>query len=339
MSSCIGASQVAPGVQPGVKASVLIPVKNGGPLLGEVLDAVLAQRTPWPFEVIVMDSGSSDASVDVARARGVRVEHVAPSEFGHGRTRNAMAALSRGEFLVFITQDAKPASEHWLAALVQACDSEPTVAGAFGPHLAYPHARAVTRRELAEHFSGFGQTLSVARLEDRARFESDPGYRQYLHFFSNNNSCLRRSVWEQIPFPDVMFAEDQSWALRAVEAGYGKAFAPGAAVYHSHDFGVWETLQRSFDESRSFSLYFGYRLQRTVRGVLRSALGLARRDYRWLRAEGLRGPSLWAASARMAVIEAARVLGQYLGAVSDRLPARLTALISRDQGLQRQGTT
>lgn len=320
-----------------IRASVLIPVKNGGPLLGEVLDAVLAQQAPWPFEVIVVDSGSSDDSVECARQRGVRVETISPAEFGHGRTRNLLASMAQGQFLVFITQDAKPASPQWLRNMVQGCDVEPGVAGAFGPHRAHPHARHVTHCELNLHFSGFGDKLSVVRLEDRVRFASDPGYRQWLHFFSSNNSCIRRSVWEQLPLPEVAFAEDQTWALRAIEAGHGKAFVPDAVVYHSHDFGVWETLQRNFDEARSFNLYFGYRIQDSLVRALKSGVQLARRDLGWLRSGGLRGWRLFKNALYMSFIEMARVAGQYLGTRHDRLPAWLLRSVSRDEQLQRAG--
>lgn len=319
------------------RASVLIPVKNGGALLGEVLDAVLAQQTPWPFEVIVVDSGSTDDSVQCARQRGVRVECIASSEFGHGRTRNYLASLSSGDFLVFITQDAKPANEHWLRHLVSGCDAQPDVAGAFGPHRAYAAARHVTHRELELHFAGFGSGLTLARLDDRERFARDPGYRQWLHFFSNNNSCLRRSVWQQLPFPDVAFAEDQTWALRAVEAGYAKAFVPEAMVFHSHDFGVWETLQRNFDEARSFQRYFGYRLQTSLAQALAAGVYLARRDWGWLRGAGLSGWRLIKNGGYMALIEVARTLGQYLGTRHDRLPVWLLRSVSRDERLQRAG--
>ncbi|WP_265258436.1 glycosyltransferase family 2 protein [Verminephrobacter aporrectodeae] len=318
-----------------VRASVLIPVKNGGPLLGEVLDTLLRQQTPWPFEVIVVDSGSSDGSVERVRTRGVRCEVIAPEAFGHGRTRNHLASLSRGEFLVFLTQDARPASAHWLNHLVAACAAEDDVAGAFGPHRAHPHARHVTHRELDQHFAGFGDQLSVVRLQDRARFAADPGYRQWLHFFSSNNACIRRSVWERLPLPDVAFAEDQTWALRAIEAGYGKAYAPEAAVYHSHDFGVWETLQRNFDEARCFRVHFGYRGQDSMLRALASALQLARRDARWLREAGLRGARLCRNALYMGGIECARIAGQYLGTQHARLPAWLLRWVSRDERLQR----
>lgn len=317
------------------KASILIPVKNGGALFGMVLDAVLQQQAPWPFEVIVVDSGSSDNSVLQAKQRGVQVIEIPPAEFGHGRTRNLLASKAQGDFLVFITQDARPASEHWLQHLVQACDSAPDVAGAFGPHQAHPEARWVTRRELEQHFAGFGSVQSVVRLDDRARFECDPGYRQWLHFFSNNNSCLRRSVWEHLPFPDVAFAEDQTWALAAIEAGYGKAYAPQAAVYHSHDFGIWETLQRNFDEARSFQRDFGYEMQRNLLRAWVSAGQLVRRDAAWLRQAGQRGWGWMKKTVYMAGIELARTSGQFLGTQHRRLPGWLLGVLSRDQGLQR----
>lgn len=316
------------------KASVLIPVKNGGALLGEVLDAVLAQQAPWPFEVIVIDSGSRDGSVECARQRSVRVECIPSSEFGHGRTRNQLASLSSGEFLVYITQDAKPADAHWLRHLVEGCDSAPDVAGAFGPHRAHPGARHVTQRELSEHFAGFGDTLSRVRMEDRERFEREAGYRQWLHFFSNNNSCLRRSVWQQLPFPEVMFAEDQTWMLAAIKAGYAKAFVPEAAVYHSHDFGVWETLQRNFDEARSFQRDFGYDMQRSLVRALASAGALARRDARWLRQAGVGGWPWIKNAGYMAGIELGRTVGQFLGTRHRGLPRWLLGMVSRDQALQ-----
>lgn len=319
------------------RASVLIPVKNGGPLLGEVLDAILTQETSWPFEILIVDSGSSDDSIEAARSRGIDVISIDPAEFGHGRTRNLLGSRSTGDFLVFLTQDAKPASPQWLKNLVEGCDSDPSIAGAFGPHRAYPQARHITHRELEAHFSGFGSELTLSKIEDAERFESDEGYRQYLHFFSSNNSCIRRSVWERLPLPEVEFAEDQTWALEVIKLGYTKAFIPEAIVYHSHDFGIWETLQRNFDEARSFERYFGYRLQTGLVSTFRSALMLSRRDYNWLGEAGLSGWRLIKNATYMAGIEVARTIGQLMGTKHLSLPPWLQRIASRDQQMQKKG--
>lgn len=318
-----------------MKASVVIPVKNGGARFREVLAAVLRQRAQWPFEVLVIDSGSSDGSADWARGQGVRVEEIPASSFGHGRTRNLGVRLTSGEFIVFLTHDACPGDEYWLTHLVGAADMAPDVGGAFGPHRGYPEASIVTTRELEVHFHGFGEQPNRVRIDDPGRYAADVGYRQFLHFFSNNNSCLRRSVWEQIPFPDVDFAEDQIWAREMLEAGFSKAFAPEAWVYHSHDFGVIETAQRGFDESRALQRLFGYVLVPSMPRLLRDWVYLVGRDSRWV----LGAPvSLWlkaGALFRVPALAGAKLVGRYLGSREDSLPDWLARSVSRDKALQR----
>jgi rhamnosyltransferase len=318
-----------------IKASVIIPVKNGGELFKHVLKAVLEQETPWPFEVLVIDSGSRDGSPEYAESLGARVQRIPPSSFGHGRTRNLGASLTHGEFIVFLTHDATPGDHAWLHNLVSACELTPRTAGAFGRHLAYPDASPITRRELANHFAGFGQTPTTVSLEDRQRYEREEGYRQFLHFFSNNNACLRRSVWETIPFPDVDFAEDQAWAKMIIEAGYEKAYAPDACVYHSHDFGIIETLQRAFDESRALKRIFGYVLVPSVFSGLRSWAYLVRRDQAWLREEKPL-PQRLVLMFRSPLLALARIVGQYLGGRERLLPAWMSRALSRDKTIQAQ---
>lgn len=244
-----------------MKASVIIPTKNPGDQFFAVLESVISQKTPWEYEILVIDSGSTDGTVNyVLSKKEVKLLNIPPEEFGHGKTRNLGAEKSTGEFIVYITHDALPANQNWLFNLVEACDVSNDIGGAFGRHIAYDDASPFTKRDLKLHFDNLLMSGSVLRLEDLSRYEIDPGYRQLLHFFSSNNACLRRSVWEKIPLPDVDFAEDQIWAKTIIEAGYSKAYADNAIVYHSHDFGPWETGRRSFDESYAFKRYFGYNL-------------------------------------------------------------------------------
>ncbi len=318
-----------------MKASVIIPTKNPGPVFTRVLPAVLDQETAFPFEVLIVDSGSTDGTVEyVGRMRDdrVRLHSIDSKSFGHGRTRNLGISMTSGEYAVLITHDATPADKHWLAALVEAAEADGEVAGVFGRHLAYPDASPFTRRELELHFSGFASCPQV-RLDDPDRYAADPGYRQFLHFFSDNNALIRRSVWEKIPYPDVDFAEDQIWAQRIIEAGYRKAYAHDAAVFHSHDYSLAERLQRSFDESYAFRALFGYLLCPGMGSLLKSWLSLTLRDLRHASAE-----NLWRLN-RQAVLgmpfdNLMRVLGHYLGAKGDAIPPSLRLSLSSDKRLQ-----
>ena len=314
-----------------LKASVIIPTKNPGAIFERVLEAVLGQRTTFGFEVVVIDSGSTDGTLEFVRRQRdsrLRLIEVPAASFGHGRTRNYAISLSRGDFAAMLTHDALPASSAWLENLVACVDKSPLIAGVFGRHLAHDSASPFTVRDLNCHFSQFSHEL-VVRIEDRGRYESELGYRQWLHFFSDNNALIRRSVWERIPYPDVNFAEDQLWAKLILEAGFEKAYAPEAVVFHSHEFGAFETLQRSFDESRAFRVHFGYRLCPSLTGALRSIAGLCVQDLRFAFSEGLlwRRPSL---VARTVLCDAMRVGGHFLGDNSARVPGFLQRVLSRD---------
>ena len=126
--------------------TVVIPVKDGGEDLMRCLDGVAAQRVDEEVEVVVVDSGSTDASVDRARAAGAVVTEIDPAEFGHGRTRNLGVQIARGELLVFTSQDAVANDERWLAGLAAAARSGAEVAGAYGRQLPHHDARPPDRR-------------------------------------------------------------------------------------------------------------------------------------------------------------------------------------------------
>jgi rhamnosyltransferase len=266
------------------KASVIIPLKNGGELFKKVLDEVIKQSTPWPFEVLVIDSGSTDGSDEYCLTFDkVRLHRISASEFGHGKTRNLGAQMTTGEFVVMLTHDALPASRSWLETLVEACSANSEIAGSFGRHLPYPDAFPIVARDLNRHFDHFNSMEHVVRMSDPIKYHNDPSLRQFLHFFSDNNSCLRRSVWEQISYPDVDFAEDQAWAKLIIESGYSKTYCNQAAVYHSHNYRARELLRRSFDESCALKNLFGYDLCPTFIDVVKRTVVHGKDDLVYLR--------------------------------------------------------
>jgi rhamnosyltransferase len=222
--------------------SVLIPVKDGGADLVRCLQAIAAQKVEDEVEVVVVDSGSSDGSVDRAREFGAEVHEIPASEFVHGATRNLAAQLSRGDVLVFTTQDAVPADDQWLARLVQALDGD-GVAGAYGRQL--PHEDATPPEQFFLDFM-YGPSPRIQRLGgiEELSFEQT--------LFSNVNSAIPRRVWETNPFrDDVTMSEDQEWSRRMLLAGHTIVYEPEAAVRHSHTYTLRGAFRRFYDSGAS----------------------------------------------------------------------------------------
>lgn len=317
------------------KVSVVIPTKNAGPIFEAVLKQVLLQETNWPFDVLIVDSGSSDGTLDIVRRHpSVQLIEIAPSEFGHGKTRNFAAGVTSGEFIAMITQDAIPINKDWLAKMVGAIEQDPNIAGVFGRHIAHSDASIFTENELEQHFSGF-LAQPIVGLDDPVRYKRDQRYRQFLYFFSDNNALIRRAVWEKIPYPEVDFAEDQAWARLIIEAGYRKAYAHYAVVAHSHNYGFIERLQRSFDEGYALQRIFGYGGELRFMNAMKSFLAITRRDA--IIAMKLRGGKKVGLYSliRMPLDNLMRMIGAYLGAHGESIPHAIRFCLSRDKKLMK----
>src|SRR6187401_126921 len=125
--------------------TVAIPVRDGGPLLDEVLGAARAQEVDAEVELLVCDSGSRDGSVATARAHGAEVVEIAAASFSHGGTRNDLVRRAAGSHVAFLTQDATPADDRWLDRLLAGFDEADDVALTLGPYRPRPDAPAPVR--------------------------------------------------------------------------------------------------------------------------------------------------------------------------------------------------
>jgi GT2 family glycosyltransferase len=289
-------------------ATVVIPTLDGGDLLRNVVDCVLAQRLPGSLQLICIDSASTDGTAEYLAAHpGVELISIDRADFQHGRTRNLGVDAAAGEFVAFLTQDALPADDCWLYNLVCGLINHPNAGGVFGRHIAYPEHSEFIKRDLIRHFAGFDALPVCVSLEDpkiREMF-AEPSGRQRLHFYSDNNSCLRRSVGQKIPFPEVDFGEDQLFALELLKQGYGKAYSRYGVVYHSHDDAPELVEQRAYTEAKFYHERFGYRLVRSAAHAEQALAELNAADQSLARESSLPAPRL----ARRLAQNAARIDG------------------------------
>ncbi|WP_115080858.1 rhamnan synthesis F family protein [Synechococcus sp. N32] len=230
--------------------TVVIPVYNGGTMLKTVVESCLEQDIDQEFEVLLIDSASSDGCLDgLPQDERLRVHRIRKEDFGHGRTRNLGAELARGEYVAFITQDAIPANRMWLMNLIAPLQKDPAVAGVFGCHIAHSDHGQLTAHDLDQHFNRWIFRSHRQPIElDIDRQTSDGDVSNHERFYSDNNSCLRKSIWQFLPLPDVVYGEDQLWAREILRRGYKKAYAPTAVVRHSHEYTFRETALRANTE-------------------------------------------------------------------------------------------
>jgi rhamnosyltransferase len=249
-----------------------MPEKNSGPPLASViiltyneekniracLEAVFRQKLDGPFELIVVDSGSTDRTREIVREYPVRLLEIPHSEFGHGRTRQWASEKAGGEFLVYLVADAMPADDRWLAALVKSLMEDQVLAGSYSRQVARPDAHPVEKSRIKARGAG-GDKRIARQLRDTAEWAYlKPLERLALCDFDDVSACRRASLLEEIPIPDVPWAEDLFWSRKALEAGYKIVFQPDSVVIHSHPRGLFHEFKRGWLDQRVAKDLFGH---------------------------------------------------------------------------------
>lgn len=226
--------------------SVFIPTFQGAQTLPAVLAQLRRQQADFDYEVVAIDSTSRDRTVEILREYNVRYEIIPSSRFNHGATRNAGVELCRGSLVVMITQDALPADAHFLERLTAPLRAQPRIAGVTARQC--PVADSTLLPKIDLHLWIAGSDRSAVRYRDDYPDYAtlSPMTRRTLCNFDDIAGAIRKSVWREIPYPTLNFAEDLQWGKAVFEAGWGLAHAADAIVFHSHDRSFWYEFKRAF---------------------------------------------------------------------------------------------
>jgi rhamnosyltransferase len=214
---------------------VVIRTLNESELIGRCIETLRGQQGGFELDVLVVDSGSTDSTLEIARERGARILELAPTEFDYSKALNLGIAEVRGDLTVSLSAHAIPADEHFLERLTAPFD-DPNVAGVAARQAPWPDAPWQEVRRLQSQFT---TTPRVFSGEHSAEI-----------LFSNAASCIRRTVWSGEPFT-LPAVEDLEWARRVVARGWKIVYEPEAAVYHSHYEDPRAQAQRLIDLSRA----------------------------------------------------------------------------------------
>ncbi len=212
-----------------VDVSLVIRTLNEAKHLDEVLAAVAAQETEGlSHEVVLVDSGSTDGTLEIAQRHGCVIRHIRREEFSFGRSLNIGCESANGDLLVFISGHCVPADRQWLQQLCQ-----PLLDG----RSQYAYGRQV---------GGAERKFSEPRIFGKY-YPEDAAQAQRGFFCNNANAALLQSAWERHRFDeDLTGLEDMELAKRLVQDGGAVAYAPKACVYHHHDES-WPQVRRRFE--------------------------------------------------------------------------------------------
>ncbi len=208
------------------KASIVIRTYNEAAHIGQLLYGI-SQQEFQDYEVIVVDSGSTDSTVKIARSYGARILNIPKSEFSFGRSLNMGCAAAQGELLVVVSGHVYPSYKTWLGKLIEPF-ADPNVAVSFGKQ------RGDHRTKFSEHVL-FGHWFPDVKAGP-----------QSTYFCNNANCAVRKADWSSSHYDEQLTGlEDLKFAKGLFERGRKVFYASDATVIHVHEES-WRQIRRRY---------------------------------------------------------------------------------------------
>lgn len=219
------------------KASIVIRCYNEAQHL-PTLFAELKRQTFTSYEIVAVDSGSDDGTLDILEGENVDVLHIKKEDFSFGRSLNLGCSAASGEYLVFISAHCYPEHDRWLENLLEGFGDD-KVAAVYGKQRGVPES----------HFS--------ERQIFRRWFPDESVARQDNPFSNNANCAIRRLLWEELPYDESLTGlEDVAWAQQMMRLGWWISYRADAGVVHVHMESPDQIRNRYMREAITFQKVF-----------------------------------------------------------------------------------
>lgn len=210
---------------------VIMRSKNSAWVIGQAL-ASLQSQTFQGFELLIVDSGSTDRTLEIVDGFPHRLIQIPPQDYFPGAVLNEAIRATSADILVFQNSDVVHLSPRTLERLLAAFD-QPEVAAAFARQVPRPEAHTWVRRDYEISFPAAGDA---------------PPWMSY----SLPLAAMRRTAWEEHPFyEDAWGSEDSEWGHWARRQGRVVRYVPEAVVMHSHNYTLRQLYGRRFIEGEA----------------------------------------------------------------------------------------
>jgi glycosyltransferase involved in cell wall biosynthesis len=217
--------------------SIIIRAKNEERYIGDTLRMVYSQ-TVDDLETILVDSGSTDHTVEVAQEFPIKLVSIRPEDFTFGYSLNVGCQAAAGKYLALLSAHAVPCNEDWLSNLLQPFQ-DPWVAGVWGSD----HTRSDNVATLT------GRYRETTILDSNTYHPNNAAWG-----FAASNAAILREVWSRRQFDELLVAsEDKDWAWWAIQSGYKIFYQPSAAVYHEHSLSLKQAYRRAWREHYAYA--------------------------------------------------------------------------------------
>lgn len=210
------------------RCSIVIRCYNEEQHIGRLLSGLMKQTIADQLEIVVVDSGSTDATVAIASRYPIKLVTIRPEEFSFGRSLNLGCEAATGEFIAIASAHVYPVYTDWLEQMLLPFEN-PDIALVYGKQRGNEVTKYSEHQIFAHWFPDQSTTV------------------QHHPFCNNANSVVRRSLWEQFPYDESLTGlEDLDWAERVMRQGYKISYNAEAEIIHVHE----ETPKRVYNRYR-----------------------------------------------------------------------------------------
>ncbi len=233
--------------------SIVIRCKNESKKITDCLDILFNQKLEYSFEIIVIDSGSTDGTLDIIKDYNISIYTITPKDFNYGTSINLGVNLSRGKYCVFVSAHAIPKNEEWLSGLVKPMVNDCDIAGTYSRQIPYDDTFFIEKRALSDTFGPYPKLQKIYQGDSKKTIRDNM-------VFSNASSCIRKSLALKYPFKNLPASEDREWALRVLREGYKISYEPSSIIFHAHNETPQQYYKRIFINSKALFFFFGIKI-------------------------------------------------------------------------------